>query len=302
VKIGFERNISEEWRQAALSGNLALAWSISDEFLRSNIDSSGLERWRRPVWDGSPIDGRNVLIRCWRGLGDAIHFIRYAHRIKEGARKLVVESPPALIPLFRTVSSIDHFVELDADCFPDRDYVEIESTELPYLFRTTLDSIPNTVPYLRAHGCPPRRDRQMRSIGLCWSSGPFDNRRSIRLTEFEALRGFPDTLFFQVQRGPGLREIAQSSLEFQNPDDSSMDLLCTASLIASLDLIISVDTMVAHAAGALGKKTYLLLHADADWRWFRDREDSPWYPTMRILRQSEAGSWRPVIERLAELL
>jgi len=81
-----------------------------------------------------------------------------------------------------------------------------------------------------------------------------------------------------------------------------MDLLGTASAGDSLDLIVSVDTMVTHLAGALGKSTYLLLHADADWRWFRNREDSPWYPTMRILRQSEAGNWRPVVKKLIELL
>jgi hypothetical protein len=302
VNIGFEENLSERWREAALSGNLALAWSISDELLRSKVDCSRLERWRRPLWDGSPIDGRNVMIRCWRGLGDAIHFIRYAPLVKERAYGLTVESPPALIPLFRTISSIDRLLVLDSDCVSGGDYVQIESTELPYLFRTTLASIPCAVPYLRAFGCPPVPHRRMRSIGLCWSSGPFDNRRSMRLAEFEALRRLPDTRFFQLQRGPAHREIVRSSLVFQNSDDSTMDLLCTAFLINSLDLIISVDTMVAHLAGALGRSTFLLVHTDADWRWFRYREDSPWYPTMRILRQSEAGKWKPVVERLVELL
>ncbi len=271
-------------------------------FCGQKIDCSRLERWRRPLWDGSPIDRGNVLIRCWRGLGDAIHFIRYAPLVKERACELTVESPPALIPLFRTVSSIDRLLALDSDCVSNRDYVEIESTELPYLFRTTQDSIPCAVPYLSPPGRTHTADRRMRSIGLCWSGGPFDARRSMRLVEFEVLREVPDTILFQLQRGPALREILHSPLVFQNPDDSSMDLLGTASLIDSLDLIVSIDTMVAHLAGALGKCTYLLLHADADWRWFRNREDSPWYPTMRILRQSEAGNWRPVVKKLIELL
>jgi hypothetical protein len=302
VNTGLKENVSERWREAALSGDLALAWSISDEFRKAKLDSSEQERWCRSLWDGSPIDGRNVLIRCWRGLGDAIHFIRYAPLVREKARELVVESPRALTPLFRTVAGIDRLVGLDSGYRDKRDSVEIESTELPYLFRTTLDSIPCAVPYLRAPALCRRANRGMLSIGICWSSGPFDARRTMRLSEFESLRDLPDTHFFQLQRGPALEEIAGVSIAFQNPDDRSMDVLKTASLIDSLDVIVTVDTMVAHLAGALGKRVYLLLHTDADWRWFRKREDSPWYPTMRILRQSQTGSWNQVVEGLKKLV
>jgi hypothetical protein len=302
VNIDLRESISRRWREAALSGDLALAWSISDEFLQANLDRSAQERWCCPLWDGSPIDGRNVLIRCWRGLGDAIHFIRYAPAVRERARELAVEAPRILIPLFETVPGIDCLLILDADRSYRRDCVEIESTELPYVFRTTLNSIPSAVPYLNVPGYDRPAYRRLSSIGLCWSSGPFDPRRSMRLFELEPLGDLSDTLFFQLQRGPAFGEVARTFLIFENPDDCSMDLMRTASLIASLDVVISVDTMVAHLAGALGKSTYLLLHSDADWRWFREREDSPWYPTMRVLRQTNSGNWEPVVDKLAELL
>jgi ADP-heptose:LPS heptosyltransferase len=122
------------------------------------------------------------------------------------------------------------------------------------------------------------------------------------LTDLESLSALFKLKFFQLQRGPALQETFHSSFRFQNPKDRSMDLCNTASLVKSLDAIISVDTMVAHLAGALGKKIYLLLHSDADWRWLRNRNDSPWYPTARLLRQSQAGDWKPVVAELVDII
>jgi len=248
------------------------------------------------------MDDRNVLIRCWRGLGDAIQFLRYAPLVRLRANSLTVEAPQALLPLFQTIHGIDRLIELDHNDTETKDYVEIESTELPYVFRTTLDTIPCTIPYLDTpQEFPQVREKQL-TVGLCWCGGSYDLRRSIRLAHLEPLSGSSKLSFFQLQRGAALQEIAKSPIVFQNPEERSMDLCRTASLIKSLDIIVTVDTMVAHLAGALGKKVLLLLHADADWRWLRDREDSPWYPSIRLLRQSQAEDWKPVVTRLVELL
>jgi hypothetical protein len=178
----------------------------------------------------------------------------------------------------------------------------VESTELPYLFRTTLESIPRDIPYLRASRNQLIQRTPRLKIGLCWCGGSYDPRRSIHLADLEPLGRLSEGLFFQLQRGPALDEAIGSPIQFQNLVDRSMDISRTACLIDALDVIISVDTMVGHLAGALEKKVYLLLHSEADWRWLRDREDSPWYPTLTLLRQPRAGDWRPVVTRLMDLL
>jgi hypothetical protein len=296
-----EQEFSRKWLEAALVGDFAAAWSASDRIRQARVDYSERQRWCRSLWDGTPIVDRHVIIRCWRGLGDAIHFIRYAPLIRAKARSLTVEAPGDLLPLLKTVAGIDKVFELGSGESKKESCVEIESTELPYVFRTTLDSIPSGIPYISVS----KRVRQTvkeNKIGLCWCGGSFDPRRSIQLSGLEPLKCVPDLRFFQLQRGPALKETNGSGIWFDNLADDSMDLSATASLIDSLDVIVSVDTMVAHLAGALGKKVYLLLHTEADWRWLREREDSPWYPTMRLLRQSTAGDWAPVVGRLVDLL
>ncbi|MBV9130042.1 MAG: ADP-heptose--LPS heptosyltransferase [Verrucomicrobia bacterium] len=297
-----EIELARQWLDAALAGDFTSAWTSSDQLRVARIDYSESERWCRPLWDGSPIDNRNVLIRCWRGLGDAIHFIRYAPLVRSRARSLLVEAPMALIPLFRNVQGIDGLVELDQAELEADDYVEMEITELPYVFRTTLETIPCRIPYLEIPGHPLQTEKSQLTVGLCWCGGSYDLRRAMHLSDLEPLSELSRTSFFQLQRGAALKEISKASFRFQNPIDCSMDLCSTAALIKSLDLIVSVDTMVAHLAGALGKKVYLLLQADSDWRWLRDREDSPWYPTMHLLRQSQGGDWSPVVANLVENL
>jgi hypothetical protein len=293
---------SRDWLEAATAGDFAVAWAASDVIRRARIDYSGIERWRRTLWDGSPIDDRHVLVRCWRGLGDAIHFIRYAPLVRAKARSLTVEAPSSLLALFEGVSGVDQLFGLDEVDFETEGYVEVESTELPYLFRTTLESIPRDVPYIRTKINLRIEQTPKLRVGLCWCGGSYDPRRSIHLSELEPLGRLPEALFFQLQRGPALDEAVESSVPFENVVDRSMDISMTASLIDTLDVVISVDTMVGHLAGALGKKTYLLLHSEPDWRWLRGREDSPWYPTVILLRQSRAGDWRPVVTRLMDLL
>jgi hypothetical protein len=182
---------------------------------------------------------------------------------------------------------------------------------LPRVFKTTLESIPRIVPYLRV---PPEKAERWRyrlpgdgrrKVGLAWAGNPEyknDRNRSVPLSEFAPLGRVRGVRFFSLQRPGDDGAPPPEGLELESLETESGEITDTAAALLSLDLVISVDTMVAHLAGALGVPLWTLLPWQADWRWLLDREDSPWYPTMRLFRQPAAGQWEPVMERLAEAL
>jgi hypothetical protein len=295
-----QEEVGRLWWQHATAGDLEQAWRQSDRLLQARIDLSYLSRFFRPIWDGRSFSGASVWLKCWRGLGDAIHFIRYVTPLRARCARLVVEAPCELHRLFANVPGIDELVALDEDRRIGPEFVQVESTELPYALRTTLASIPQTVPYLwiEPAGRVPKDGN--RHIGLCWAGGSYDARRHMPLAALVPLQQLPGIRFWQLQRGPALAQVAQTGFRFENAGDESTDVAATGSLVVELDLVITIDSMVAHLAGALGKPVWTLLHADAGWRWFRHRHDSPWYPTMRLYRQTAPGEWRDVIGRVAE--
>jgi hypothetical protein len=295
-----QEEVGRLWWQHATAGDLEQAWQQSDRLRQAGVDLSHLSRFFRPVWDGRPLPGARAWLKCWRGLGDAIQFIRYAPPLRARCARLVVEAPDELHRLFASLPGIDELVALDEGRRIGPEFVQIESTELPYAMRTTLASIPQTVPYLRIE--PARRVPKdgTRNVGLCWAGGDYDARRHLSLAALAPLQDVPGIRFWQLQRGPALAQIARTGFRFENIGDASMDVAATGSLVVELDLVITIDSMVAHLAGALGKPVWTLLHADPDWRWFRHRADSPWYPTMRLYRQSLPGEWRDVVHRVTE--
>jgi hypothetical protein len=289
------------WMRHMRRGEWSRAWRISDALLRAR---AGARDWHRPrhqqaVWDGTPLDGRRVLLRCYHGLGDTIQFIRYAPRVASIAAGLTVWAQPALIPLLRTMPGIGRLLPLH-DGTPEVAYdVDVEVMELPHVFRTTLGTLPAGIPYLH----PPRRPalgsgRDL-AVGLVWRSGDWDgDRRSIPFALLAPLVSVPGVVLHILQRGPGLEERPPGFGILSGSDD----VLEAAALMASLDLVVTVDTMPAHLAGALGLPVWTLLAHDADWRWMEGRDDSPWYPTMRLFRQPHPGAWDAVVARLrAEL-
>ncbi len=298
----FPPNLSDEigqrWWAAARSGDLETAWQQSDRLLDARQSWSDLPRCFRPLWDGTSIDKRAVLVRCWRGLGDAIHYARYISLLRVRAASVFLEVPPELLSVFACLP-LDGIFPLDSLPELPSDIVEIESTELPYVFRTTLKTVPADVPYLQIplSGVPSVPAEGL-NAGLCWAGGTYDPRRAVPAAELAPLFNARGVNWFQLQRGWPINGF----LPFRNPEQQSMDLLPTAALINQLDVVITVDTMVAHLAGALAKPVWTLLHADSDWRWFRDRPDSPWYPTMQLFRQAKANEWRPVVQTVAEKL
>jgi hypothetical protein len=176
--------------------------------------------------------------------------------------------------------------------------VDVELMELPHVFRSTLDSLPASVPYLHATPASLESDARL-NVGLVWEAGGWEPRRSIPPSLLRPLAEVPGVRLHLLQRGPAL---AQCPPELGGVDSGSDDVMEAAQAMAALDLVVSVDSMPAHLAGALGRPTWTLLHHDADWRWMADRDDSPWYPTMRLFRQARRGEWESVVDRVAREL
>jgi hypothetical protein len=271
------------------------AWKCSDAVLKSRAGKPccHLPRHFQYIWDGSSLEGKRVLVRCYHGLGDTIQFIRYAPLVKTVAAEVTVWAQPPLIPLLKTVEGVDQLLPLHDGTVEAAFDVDVEVMELPHIFRTTLATIPSDVPYMKVDPMPLPLDKENLMVGLVWKAGDWDNRRSMPFSLLAPLGDVKGISFYILQS-------AANSAGWQGefgiyPGDCS--LFEYARFIRALDLLITVDSMPAHLAGALGVPVWNLLHTEADWRWMANRDDSPWYPTMRLLRQERPGEWKAVIER-----
>lgn len=261
-----------------------------------------------PRWEGSALAGRTILLYAEQGLGDTLQFVRYIPQMRHSGGEIVLECQPRLAPLLECMPEVREVIPVGAP-LPAFD-LQAPLLDLPGIFGASAANIPATVPYLRVS---PDRVKAWRArigveggkkVGLAWAGSPTykdDRKRSLDFRQLEPLLELPGVRFFSLQRGPaaGQRDprLAVTALE----EDTS-DVLDTGAAILNLDLVISVDSMVAHLAGALGAPVWTLLAFAPDWRWLLTREDSPWYPTMRLFRQPRAGDWASVIARVAEAL
>jgi len=298
---------ADAWMREMRRGDWEAAWRISDEIRarrrglepRDSQTGQWLPRHQQWVWDGSPLVAKHVLVRCYHGLGDTIQFVRFVPLLKRCAARVTVLGQAQLLPLLETVRGIDTLLELeDEPCTAERE-VDIEIMELPHALRTTLSTLPATVPYLHLESkprSPPARGRPR--VGLVWQAGGWDTNRSITPALMATLTSIETIHFRILQRGPGLGAWHSPTAEVP----LIHGILDEAGELASLDLLVCVDTLSAHLAGALGVPTWLLLPVHADWRWMEGREDTPWYPTMRLIRQSRAGDWESVIARVGREL
>jgi len=305
------------WMSHMLRGDFAAAWRLADADRerreRAGIGCAGWPRHLRPVWDGQPLDGRKVLVRCYHGLGDTIQFIRYVPLLARRAAAVTVEAQPELLELFATLPGIDGLHALSPNeerrCDDLGCDAEIDVTELPHAFRTTLATIPNGLPLFRAE--PSRLAAARRrlaavpgqlKIGLVWAAGAWKPERSIALECLARLGAIPGVAFVNLQRGPEYGRWLGKGGAPAMLDMSSDQIADTAAAISALHLVITVDTMVAHLAGSLGVPVWLMLHFAADWRWLLERNDSPWYPTMRLFRQPAPGDWDSVVANVSAAL
>ena len=286
------------WICQMLAGRFEHAWRESDAIVaRGNPD-------HHRFWDGRPLDGRDVLVRCLHGLGDTIQYIRYAPLIRQRARSLTIEAQPELKSLLAQSRLADQVITW-GEREPPWDQ-QIEIVELPRIFRTTIGTIPQKVPYLDA-GCSPAAAPSNGAgrlrVGVVWASSTYNLARSIPLDQMARLFDAPRVSFFSLQAGEERAQLRRwPDPRIADWQTDSAYVVTTAAKLNSLDLLVTVDTMIAHLAGALARPVWTLLPYQCDWRWMLAREDSPWYPTMRLFRQHRPGDWQPVIERvLAEL-
>jgi hypothetical protein len=217
--------------------------------------------------------------------------------LKEIAKEVIVWVQPELIQLLKTLKGIDQLLPLHDGAIDVQYDVDIEVMEFPYIFRTTVETVPSDIPYLFVDPIILPKVKK-HSVGIVWKGGPYDERRGIPYSLFQPLGEIPDIQIYILQ---GDAKAAGWHKGFGiHPGESN--LYNYARVIKGLDLVISIDSMPVHLAGAMGVPVWMLLHSEADWRWMRNRDDSPWYPTVRIFRQETAGDWTSVISGVCEEL
>ena len=306
-------------RAVRLRPNYAKAhWNLALQLLVEGKFAEGFQeyewRWQNPefptaprafaepAWDGSPGTG-TILIHAEQGIGDAIQFTRYARLVAALGWRVVMEVHAPLVSLLERVEGVSEIVALGAT--PPRFGVQLPMLSLPRALKTTLESIPSPDAYLSARPDLVARFRARiggdgTRIGVVWAGAVGhgnDRNRSIALSTFARLFE-ADARFFSLQKEKregdealmgGIVDLGPELIDFEH----------TAAAIAALDLVISVDTSVAHLAGALGAPCWVMLPFVPDWRWLMERTDSPWYPSLRLFRQRAAGDWAEVIARVA---
>ena len=258
-------------------------------------------------WQGEDLAGKTLLLQVEQGLGDTIHFARYASVLAVRGARCVIRCPRALAPLLATIPGVTG-IALESEALSPYDYY-VPIASIPRIVGTTPQTIPDAVPYLSveenlrlaARTTLATAGTKLR-IGLCWAGSPAnsnDRNRSMALALFAPLLELQGVTWFSLQAGEAARQIATTPAAARMvPLPTGTPLVDTAALIAELDLVVTVDTGIAHLAGALGKPTWMLIPFAPDWRWQLKREDSPWYPTLRIFRQPRPRDWVSVIERV----
>jgi tetratricopeptide (TPR) repeat protein len=266
----------------------------------------------QPRWDGSTLGGKTILVYAEQGFGDTLQFIRYTPMVAGRGGKVIVEcqvsalkrlleSCPGVAEVVVAGSSLPHF-----DC-------HVPLLSLPLLFGTTLETIPASVPYLKALPADVEKwrmrlgEKKGLRVGLVWygrQDQVLNRKRSCPLELFSPLGSVPNVEFYSLQIGEGAEQLKEGTpgLYIKDLTGEITDFADTAAFIANLDLVVTIDTAVAHLAGAVGAQTWVILPYGADWRWLQNRSDSPWYPTMRLFRQQTPGDWAPVLVDVAEAL
>jgi hypothetical protein len=295
-------------------------WNDGLALLVTGDLANGFRQWRWNVpaskrfaareWRGEPLGGATILIFAEQGFGDVIQFVRYLPLVTARGGRVVLEAPAELHRLLAGLDGVDRVIAL-GDPLPDFAW-QCPLLNLPIAFGTELATIPASVPYLRADpgAVADWRRRLARpglTVGLVWAGRPEhkrDRHRSLPLAQLVPLASVEGVSYVALQKGPALAEAERLAdrlpIEILSP--LLEDFAATAAAIMALDLVISVDTSVAHLAGALGKPVWLLLPCAPDWRWLEARSDSPWYPTARLFRQTSSRRWESVVAEVAQAL
>jgi len=297
-----------------LRGNYSVGWKEYEWRWRLGHKGAAPRSFEKPQWDGGAINGRTILLHSEQGMGDSLQFCRYAPLAAAAGAKVLLEAPRSLTRLLRTLPGVEQIIAT-GDTLPFFD-VHSPLMSLPAAFGTLVETIPAAVPYLSAESERIRvwRDRLGASgykIGVMWQGSPQyqgDRERSVPLARFSPLAELSGVRLISLQKSHGLdqledlpagMEVEQLGEDFDNGPDAFLD---TAAVMMSLDLVVTVDTATGHLAGALGRPAWIALPAIPHWVWMLEREDSPWYPSLRLFRQTEPGNWSGVFARIADQL
>ena len=291
-------------------GDFHEAWRQTDRLelpRRARQHEAGFVRGPEHLrWDGTPFTGHSVLVRCEHGLGDTLQFVRFIPQLSALARKVTLLVQPHLLALLQEGPGLGTVLNGWTDEPAPAHEVEIEIMELAYALRVDLDTLPPPYPHLPDRvagqlGFQLPAEGKLR-VGLVWAASDWDHSRSVPLAALEPLLQVPGARFFSLQQGAPANEPLAQSLGIVPFSRHTSEVTAAAAAMLELDLIISVDNMVAHLAGTLARPTWLLLKEEADWRWMAQRSDSPWYPQMRLFRQRQTGDWDSIVHAAAQEL
>lgn len=294
-----------------MHGNFVEGWKEYEWRWHRKDFPTKLRDFACPLWTGQSLKGERILLHAEQGFGDTLQFVRYAALVAECGGEVILEVQPALRRLLENVAGVSRIVS-QGEPLPEFSW-HCPLMSLPFAFRTTLESIPSFPSYLSIPENEVIQTKQKWAapgfrLGLAWAGNPKhinDHHRSMHLQDFIPLANTPGVTFYSLQVGEASKQILDVGLRFPIYDVCSQntDFAQTATFIAGLDLVITVDTAVAHLAGALGIPVWILLaHSRTDWRWLRNREDSPWYPSAQLLRQQTPGDWTEPISIIKENL
>lgn len=262
----------------------------------------------QPSWQGQDIRGSTILLYSDYGFGDTIQFIRYVPLVEQLGATVIVQCQRELTSLLKSVDGLQNMIA-DGSSLPDFD-LQCSLMKLPVIFNTGLENIPSKVPYIKSDPILEKKwcnkllyDNSKIKVGLVWA-GISTPKMYSSLEMFSSFAQLDGITFYSLQKGAPAKQSENPPIGMRLIDYTNdfKDFSDTAAFIQNLDLVITVDTAVAHLSGALGKPVWTLLPFVPDWRWFLEREDSPWYPTMRLFRQPSLGDWKSVIEMILKEL
>lgn len=311
---------------AELHLNRAFVWLLLGDFQRGWPENEW--RWKRtglragfslpqiskPRWSGEPLNGRTILLHWEQGLGDTLQFVRYARLFQRQGARVIVSCQEPLVRLLQRCEGIDQLVA-PGEPLPDFDFWT-PLMSIPWLLRTDQESIPGECGYLSADPALVARWKTRLAdfpgfrIAIAWQGTPAlqaDRQKSTPLKFFAQLAQVPGVRLINLQKGPGVEQLAEITesfevIQFEDLDTTSGSFMDTAAIMCNVDLTISCDTSLVHLAGALGVPVWLALAFSPDWRWLLDRDDSPWYPSLRLFRQQSLGDWDGVFRLIARTL
>jgi len=314
----FDQVLSEDPNYKDCAWDRALTYLMAGDFktgfsqydARWSLEKSPPRKYAQPQWEGDPLNGRRLFIHREQGFGDALQFVRLVSEVKKAFGGIILlECQPELISLFERVEGIDELIPSGRQ--PAKFDVWIPLMSLARILKIEQDTIPGKVPYLHSNKETRFRIRPSpeggMNIGIVWAGSPThqnDRRRSAQINDFLPLMAHQGVTLFSLQKGKRGQDIINEGVQglIVDAGPELKNFSDTADLIAQLDLVISVDTSVVHLAAAMGKPVWLLLPYTPDWRWMLEREDSPWYPSLKIFRQDEPGDWEKLFKKIYQSL